>query len=761
MKTLPPVSIVIANFNGRKYLDKCLFSLLNLNYPKNSLEIILVDNGSSDDSVEFVKNQYAQVTVIQNKVNNYCMANNLGIKASKNKYIAFINNDTYVDKNWLIELIRIIETDKEIGCVGSKILFSDGRINSVGHQEFPGFYWGDLGFREIDNGQYDEVREVMSLCGCAYLFRRSCLDEIGNFDEDFGMYLEDIDMALRCQKADWKLFFVPKSIIYHNFHGSSDGNMVRFQVERNRLLLITKHFPDKLAESLFGKGYFIDGKNDTRILEILPLILSKLSGAHDIEIANKNISHIFEELKKIFNFQRDHSIQTLFNERECLIRQFEEKERGLNTQLQNLQSESRQHKILLENMTSQISAYKQQFESLNSKLQNLEAESLQGKALIQDITNQNLTYKQQLESLSAKLQNLEAESLQGKALIGDITSQNSVLRQQLKLSNEQLQKLQETLTFKSQELAQNISKLLLLEKESEKKTDRFLLNGITKIKNILIIKPQRIELNDTVSSIKYFKEKFKGAKVSLVANLLKKDYEVLSNNKMVDRKLLYSPDFQGAKRFNLFEILKLSSKLKLKGFDLVIILVNALYYPGYKNAVLLSNLVGYRKRFFYFPKDNIQTIHFNRRQVNVERAPYFQSKMVSEPANIGIFQAKSKNASFGINNYYSVKVVNNSNETKVVNLLIRLYSSDRQGVLKGQCASFCKRLLINPVSFNEITINFNWQDTPAYTIDGNIFTPDFKWFDRFNKPQLYAIEASIYDIFFMLNDKLTIYQELT
>ncbi len=737
MKSLPAVSIIIANLNGRGYLDKCLSSLLNLNYPNDALDIILVDNGSSDDSVEFVKNQYAQITVIQNKVNNYCMANNLGIKASKNRYITFINNDTYVDKNWLIELMKIIESDRKIGCVGSKILFTDGRINSAGHQAFPDFYWGDLGFKEIDRGQYDEVREVTSLCGCAYLFRKSCLDEIGNFDEDFSMYLEDIDMALRCRNAGWKLFFTPKSIIYHNFHGSLDGDAVRFQIERNRLLLIAKHFPDKLGEALFGKGYFIDGKNNARILEILPRALSKLTKTHDIEIANKNIFSVFEELKKIFNFQRDYSIQTLFSERECLIRQFEEKERDLNL------------------------TYKQQLESLSAKLQNLETESSQYKTLIQDITSQNLTYKQQLESLSAKVQNLDVESLQYKTLIQDITNQNSTLRQQLKFSNEQLQKLQETLALKNQELAQNISKLLLLEKESEKKTDRFLLADVAKIKNILIIKPQRIELTDTISSIEYFKEKFKEAKVSLIANLLKKDYEVLSNNEIVDHKLLYSPDFQGAKRFNLFEILKLISKLKFKRFDLVIILANALYYPGYKNAILLSNLIGYGKRFFYFPKDNIQTIHLNQRLVNIKGAPYFQSKMVSEPANIGIFQAKLKNASFGVNNYYSVRVINNSNETKVVNLLLRLYSSDRQGVLKRQYASFCKRLLLNTVSFSEIAINFNWQDTPAYTIAGDIFAPDFKWFDVLRRPQLYAIEASIYDIFFMLNDKLTIYQELT
>ncbi len=210
---LPKVSIVVVNFNGKKYLKKCFDSIFKLSYPKNLLEVIMVDNVSEDNSVEFVRKNFPKINIVYNNINNYCKANNLGIMKSKADFIAFVNNDTWVNKDWLMELVKVIVQDKKIGCVGSKILLPNGRINSVGHQEFPNFYWGDLGLRKVDSGSFDKLREVKSLCGCSLLIRRPCLNEIGFFDEDFMMYLEDIDISLRCQKAGWKQILVPRSII--------------------------------------------------------------------------------------------------------------------------------------------------------------------------------------------------------------------------------------------------------------------------------------------------------------------------------------------------------------------------------------------------------------------------------------------------------------------------------------------------------------------------------------------------------------------
>jgi hypothetical protein len=135
MKDLPSVSIIVVNYNGKRFLEECFDSIFSLSYPKEKLEVILVDNGSTDGSLDLVKDKYPNVLIIQNTVNNYCKANNLGIASSKGKYVALLNNDVKVEKNWLIELIKIMERDERIGAVMGKVLFPDGKIQSTGHYE--------------------------------------------------------------------------------------------------------------------------------------------------------------------------------------------------------------------------------------------------------------------------------------------------------------------------------------------------------------------------------------------------------------------------------------------------------------------------------------------------------------------------------------------------------------------------------------------------------------------------------------------------
>ena len=254
-KKIPLVSIVTVNYNGKKFLKDCFDSLLALNYPKNRLEVIMIDNCSQDDSIDYVKKQYPRIKVFKNNINNYCRANNLGIAKSKGDYIAILNNDTKVDKNWLIELIKVIIRDDKIGAVGSKILFMDGRIQSVGHVELPHYNWGDRGLFEEDRQQYNQIMEVQSISNCSALYRRKALNKVGMFDEDFNMYMEDVDMAFRLRRKGWKILFVPTSIAYHKLHGSQQTAALRqFHILKNRLLFIAKHFPDKLSESLCGFG---------------------------------------------------------------------------------------------------------------------------------------------------------------------------------------------------------------------------------------------------------------------------------------------------------------------------------------------------------------------------------------------------------------------------------------------------------------------------------------------------------------------------
>ena len=242
------ISIIVVNYNGLIYLNDCFTSINNLNYPKEKIEVIMVDNKSGDKSTEYVEKKFPWIWVLKNDANNYCRACNLGIKNANSKFIIFLNNDMYVDKNWLNELLSVIKEDKKIGAVGGKILFLNGKIQSTGHIMFSNLSWKDRGFMEKDTKQYNQIEQMESLCGGAILYRRECLKDIGPFDERFHMYYEDVDMALRCKKKGWKLLYVPKAIAYHKFRGTATDEFVSLQSRKNSILVVAKHFPERLNE---------------------------------------------------------------------------------------------------------------------------------------------------------------------------------------------------------------------------------------------------------------------------------------------------------------------------------------------------------------------------------------------------------------------------------------------------------------------------------------------------------------------------------
>ena len=307
-ESVPKVSIIVPHYKGRRLIIECLSSLQKLNYPKEQLEIKIVDNCSSDGSLRGVGREFPRVSILKNKENNYCKANNIGFEHSTGQYIGFLNNDTVADKNWLMGLVKVMEQDKKIGCAGGKILLPDGRIQSAGHVEFPGHYWGDRGFREPDLGQYNIPEEIESLSGSALLFRRDCLKDVGEFDEDFVMYLEDIDIFFRCRKQGWKICYVPESIVYHKLHGTADEKQVRFYIERNRLLLIAKHFPDELGKALEGGKHLL---SQEELFRVLPDMFLKLLKEHGEKVNDKQIRTFFTGLHHLYNFAKDKSIQEL------------------------------------------------------------------------------------------------------------------------------------------------------------------------------------------------------------------------------------------------------------------------------------------------------------------------------------------------------------------------------------------------------------------------------------------------------------------
>jgi len=252
----PLISISIVNLNGREYLKDCLSSIKSLNYPQNKLEIILVDNGSSDDSVKFTSENYPDVKIIKNSKNlGFAAANNQAAKAARGEYIAFLNNDTKVDKNWLIELLRPIYRDREVVVSGSKVLSMDGKnLDFVGGMinfEGKGFQidYGVLTSKDIHN----QYKYLPFANGGALLASRQVFLDTGGFDEDFFAYYEDVDFGWRLWVLGYRVVFAPKSIVYHVHHGTSkvfSEDKLRFLKERNSLYSVFKNYDDEnLAKS--------------------------------------------------------------------------------------------------------------------------------------------------------------------------------------------------------------------------------------------------------------------------------------------------------------------------------------------------------------------------------------------------------------------------------------------------------------------------------------------------------------------------------
>lgn len=244
----PLVSIIILNLNGKKFLEGCLSSLKVQSYP--NFEVIIVDNGSTDGSVQFVRENFPDTIIIENKENlGFAMANNQGIKIAKGKYIALLNNDTVVDRNWLKNLVTVAESSPEkIGMWAGKILSIEnpGIIDSVGGLVISndGIAKG-RGRLEEDIGQYDREEEVLIPSACAALYRKEIFDEVGLFDEDFFAYCEDTDLGLRARLAGWKTISVPKAIVYHHYSGTTGryASSKAYLVERNHVWVAIKNFP--------------------------------------------------------------------------------------------------------------------------------------------------------------------------------------------------------------------------------------------------------------------------------------------------------------------------------------------------------------------------------------------------------------------------------------------------------------------------------------------------------------------------------------
>jgi len=270
----PLASVIVVNYNGKRYLKRCMDALRGQTYKNN--EVIVVDNGSSDGSAAYVKTNFPRARVIESRENcGFARGNNVGVRAAKGEFIATLNNDTEAAPGWLEALVGAMMSDEGAGMCASKMLRMDDPtiIDSTGIcVSRSGACW-DRGMFERDRGQYEAAEEVFGPCAGAALYRKAMLDETGLFDEDFVSYMEDTDLAFRGRLAGWKCLYVPKAVVYH-VHGGTAGYVSDYTVyygNRNIVWYPLKDFPLAL---LLTSLPFIVGRS----LAVIPYYMLKGHG---------------------------------------------------------------------------------------------------------------------------------------------------------------------------------------------------------------------------------------------------------------------------------------------------------------------------------------------------------------------------------------------------------------------------------------------------------------------------------------------------
>ena len=204
----PKVSIIIVNYNGKELLQKCLDSLLKVNY--DNFEIILVDNNSTDGTVEFITKNYPSLIIIKLDSNKgFAEPNNVAAKISKGKYLLFLNNDTVVTPNFISEMVKVMETDKKIAVCQSLLLKPDGSVDSSGD------FIDHLGVVYNSKTKIDEIREVSSARGASMLVRSDIFEKLDGFDQKFFVTFEDVDLCWRSWILGYRVLIIPTSIVYH------------------------------------------------------------------------------------------------------------------------------------------------------------------------------------------------------------------------------------------------------------------------------------------------------------------------------------------------------------------------------------------------------------------------------------------------------------------------------------------------------------------------------------------------------------------
>jgi GT2 family glycosyltransferase len=290
--TMPTCSVIVVNWNGRHHLETCLTALRNQSF--TDFEVILVDNGSSDGSLELVRSSHPWVEILALPENRgFCGGNNEGIRRARGRYIALLNNDTEADKDWLRELVAALERDEAGFCASRILLFAERDVlDSAGDYFAVNGVAGKRGHGR-KAASYPKSEEVFGACAAAALYRRSMLEDIGLFDEDFFLIFEDADLSFRARSAGYRCLYVAEARVFHKTNASigtysptyvyyGQRNLEFVYLKNMPLSLLLKYLPvhlfyDLLALAFFTSrgrlGSFLRAK--LAVLRSLPALLRK------------------------------------------------------------------------------------------------------------------------------------------------------------------------------------------------------------------------------------------------------------------------------------------------------------------------------------------------------------------------------------------------------------------------------------------------------------------------------------------------------
>ena len=248
------IAVIIPNWNGAHLLRTCLDALRRQRF--RDFEMVVVDNGSTDGSLDLMAGEYPEVRVLAMDRNlGLAGGTKAGILATDAEIVVTLNNDTEAHPDWLGELVRALDAHPEAGSAASKLLLFDRRdvIHSAGDYYRLDGIPGNRGVWEQDDGRYAATEAVFGACAGAAAYRRRMLDDVGLFDESFFMYCEDVDLAFRAQLLGYNCIFVPTAIVYHMLSATGGGPLASYYCGRNFLRVVVKDMPSPLLRRLWPR----------------------------------------------------------------------------------------------------------------------------------------------------------------------------------------------------------------------------------------------------------------------------------------------------------------------------------------------------------------------------------------------------------------------------------------------------------------------------------------------------------------------------